>query len=270
MNTLERNHVTVAGHGKKTIVFAHGFGCDQTVWRNIVPAFENDYRIVLFDYTGSGMSDKTFYSQERYSSLDGYALDVLEIADELNLSHISFVGHSVSSMIGAIASIERPNLMDKLVMIGPSPHYMNDGSYHGGFEKEDINELLNMMELNYKEWAKYLAPVVMRNEERPELASNFERTLCENDPVIARRFAEVTFTSDMRDRLENVKVPTLILQTQEDAIAPIEVGEYVHAHIKGSQFVLMDAKGHNPHISDPEETIKLIRDYIDGDADKHG
>ncbi|QTD41014.1 alpha/beta fold hydrolase [Sporosarcina sp. Te-1] len=265
MSSRERNHVTVLGNGEKTIVFAHGFGCDQTVWRRIVPAFENDYRIVLFDYTGSGSSDKTLYSKERYSSLDGYALDVMDIAEELNLAHVIFVGHSVSSMIGAIASIERPDLMDQLIMIGPSPRYLNDGAYHGGFEREDINELLDMMELNYKEWAKYLAPVVMKNEERPELTSNFEKTLCENDPIIARRFAEVTFTSDVRDRLDDVVVPTLIMQTREDAISPIEVGEYVHSHIKGSEFVLMDAKGHNPHISDPEETIQVLRDYLTGD-----
>ncbi|MCG3088094.1 alpha/beta fold hydrolase [Sporosarcina cyprini] len=246
------------------MVFAHGFGCDQTVWNRVVPAFEKEYRIVLFDYTGSGRSDKTLFSKDRYSSLDGYALDLVEIADELNLSHVIFVGHSVSSMIGAIASILRPQLMDRLIMIGPSPHYMNDGDYKGGFEREDINELLDMMELNYKEWAKYLAPVVMKNEERPELAANFERTLCENDPVIARRFAEVTFTSDLRDRLADVSVPTLILQTREDAISPIEVGEYVHEHIKDSAFVLMNAKGHNPHISDPEETIQVIRDYLNG------
>ncbi|GKV56882.1 sigma factor SigB regulation protein RsbQ [Sporosarcina sp. NCCP-2222] len=265
MSIKQRNHVTVLGNGEKTIVFAHGFGCDQTVWNRIGPAFEKDYRIVLFDYTGSGRSDKSLYSSERYSSLDGYALDLVEIADEMNLSDVIFVGHSVSSMIGAIASIQRPHLMDRLIMIGPSPHYMNDGDYKGGFEREDINELLDMMELNYKEWAKYLAPVVMKNEERPELASNFERTLSENDPVIARRFAEVTFTSDLRDRLAQVSVPTLILQTREDAISPIEVGEYVHEHIKGSEFVLMNARGHNPHISDPEETIQVIRDYLNGD-----
>lgn len=262
MNIKERNHVTVLGNGEKIIVFAHGFGCDQTVWSRIVPAFEKDFRVVLFDYTGSGRSDKTLYSKERYGSLDGYALDLVEIADELNLSDVIFVGHSVSSMIGALASIKRPHLMGRLIMIGPSPHYMNDGEYKGGFERQDINELLDMMEVNYKEWAKYLAPVVMKNEERPELSTNFERTLCDNDPVIARRFAEVTFTSDVRDRLSEVKVPTLIMQTREDAISPIEVGEYVHEHIKGSDFVLMNAKGHNPHISDPKETIQVIRDYL--------
>ncbi|TWT27344.1 alpha/beta fold hydrolase [Planomicrobium sp. CPCC 101110] len=264
MNTeiLVRNNVQVKGQGDTTMVFAHGFGCDQLVWREVAAAFEEDYQVVLFDYVGSGKSDKSQYSTERYGSLHGYKQDLLEVCAALDLKDIIFVGHSVSSMIGALASIEQPHLMDKLIMVGPSPHYLNEPGYRGGFDKEDIDELLEMMEVNYKEWAKYLAPVSMQNPERPHLAEELEQLLCSNDPVIARQFAEVTFSSDVRDELEKVSVPTLIMQPKYDAIAPPEVGEYVKDKIPASELVVMDAMGHNPHISDAQETVCLIREYI--------
>lgn len=262
---IRRNNVKMLGHGKQVLVFGHGFGCDQYVWSEIAPAFENKYRVVLFDYVGSGKSNKSAYSTERYGTLHGYKQDLIELCDALELENIVFVGHSVSSMIGMLASIERSDLMDKLVMIGPSPYYINEGDYYGGFDRSDINELLDMMELNYKEWAKYLAPVVMQNADRPELTQEFEMILCSNDPFIARQFAEVTFTSDMREELKEVSVPTLILQPQFDAIAPPEVGRYVHESISGSQLVVMEAMGHNPHISDADETVKHIQSFLNGE-----
>jgi sigma-B regulation protein RsbQ len=258
----EKNNIHINGKGTKTIVFGHGFGCDQLVWSKVSPFFESEFQVVLFDYIGSGNSDKSYYSKERYSSLMGYKQDLLDVCDALELERIYFVGHSVSGMIGLLASIERPELFEKLVMIGPSPCYMNEPDYKGGFEKSDIDDLLDMMEINYKEWAKYLAPVVMQNEDRPHLASEFEQILCSNDPMIARQFAEVTFSSDVRHKLPEVSVPALILQPQHDAIVPIEVGEYLQRNIKGSELQLMKAMGHNPHISDPVETIELIKEYL--------
>lgn len=260
---VKRNNVKLRGYGRQVLVFGHGFGCDQYVWNEIAPAFENKYRVVLFDYVGSGKSDKSAYSAERYSTLHGYKKDLLELCDALELEDVVFIGHSVSSMIGMLASIERPGLMDKLVMIGPSPFYINEDGYYGGFERSDIDGLLDLMETDYKEAAKYLAPVVMQNEDRPELAEEFERVLCSNDPVIARQFAEVTFKSDVRPELGEVAVPTLILQPHFDAIAPPDVGRYVHEHIEGSQLVVMEAKGHSPHISDSQETIAHIQSFLD-------
>ncbi|MGE6367798.1 alpha/beta fold hydrolase [Planococcus kocurii] len=259
---LKRNNVQVIGQGEKTLVFGHGFGCDQEVWDNTIVEFSADYRIVTFDYVGAGKSDKAAYSTERYSTLDGYKQDLLEVCTALELEEILFVGHSVSAMIGMLASIERPELMEKMIMIGPSPYYLNEPGYNGGFEQSDIDELLDMMEINYKEWAKYLAPVVMQNEERPELAADFEQLLCSNDPTIARQFAEVTFTSDLRDQLDKVTIPTLILQPKFDAIVPLEIGQYLRDHISGSQLVVMEAMGHNPHLSDSEETVKRIKAYL--------
>lgn len=259
---LKRNNVRITGQGEKTIVFGHGFGCDQQVWNNTITDFEKDYRVVTFDYVGAGSSDKKAYSKERYSTLGGYKQDLLEVCKSLEVEGILFVGHSVSAMIGMLASIERPELMEKMIMIGPSPYYMNEPGYNGGFERADIDELLDMMETNYMEWAKYLAPVVMQNEQRPKLTEEFEHLLCSNDPMIARQFAEVTFTTDLRDQLEKVTVPTLILQTKFDAIAPAEVGQYVHDHIQGSQLIVMEAVGHNPHLSDSGETVHHIKAYL--------
>lgn len=264
MDVAKRNNVKITGQGKIAIIFGHGFGCDQLVWNEVIDQFKNDYKVITFDYVGSGQSDKAAYSQERYSDLYGYKQDLLEVCESLEDDSFIFVGHSVSSMIGMLASIERPELFSKLVMIGPSPHYLNEPGYRGGFDKSDISELLDMMEVNYKEWAKYLAPVVMSNEDRPELAENFEQLLCSNDPKIARQFAEVTFTSDVRSELSKLTVPTLIMQTQFDAIAPLEVGQYVHDHIADSRLVIMKAMGHNPHISDAAETAAVIKEYLAG------
>lgn len=259
---MQRNHVTIRGAGERTIVFGHGLGCDQTVWERVAPAFESGWRVVLFDHVGSGRSDRSQYRPSDYDSLDGYARDVIEIADALDLRDAVFVGHSVSAMIGALASIGRPGAIGTLIMIGPSPRYLNAPEYRGGYDREDIEELLAMMERNYKEWAKYMAPASMKNMDRPFLAEELEERLVSNDPDIMRQFAEVTFLSDVRDRLSQVTVPTLVLQAQEDSVAPAEVGEFVHKQIAGSTLRMLAAKGHNPHISEPEETIREIRRYL--------
>jgi sigma-B regulation protein RsbQ len=226
-----------------------------------VPAFEPNYRVVLFDYVGSGRSDKSAYSRDRYNSLYGYAQDVLDVCDALELENIIYVGHSVSGMIGTLVSIKRPELFEKLIMIGPSPHYLNEPDYYGGFQEEEIHELLDMMETNYLEWSKYLAPIAMQND---EYVGDFEALLNANDPVIARQFAEVTFFSDHREDVPKIPVRTLILQTSADAIAPPEVAQFLHEQIPGSELVMMKtAKGHNPHISQPEETVQEIRRFIE-------
>jgi sigma-B regulation protein RsbQ len=260
---LARNNVTVLGRGTQTLLFAHGFGCDQNMWRFVTPAFEDDYRIVLFDYVGCGKSDLSAYRTERYSTLDGYAQDVLEICSALDLTDVVFVGHSVSSMIGILASLREPERFQRLLLIGPSPRYINDPpDYIGGFERADIEGLLDVMEKNYLGWANFLAPVVMQNPERPELARELGDSFCSTDPTTARRFAEVTFFSDNRDDLPQVRVPSLILQCSEDAIAPRPVGDYLHRHLKDSTLRVMDATGHCPHMSHPDETIQLIREYL--------
>ncbi|MFD1031957.1 alpha/beta fold hydrolase [Metaplanococcus flavidus] len=259
---IQRNNVRIVGQGQKVLVFAHGFGCDQYVWDKIAPAFETKYRVVLFDYVGSGKSDKTAYNKERYRTLEGYKQDFLELCDALSLENIVFIGHSVSSMIGALAAIERPQLMKNLIMIGPSPYFLNEEDYEGSFEKEEIEGMLQMIEGNYNEFARFLSPLVMKNAERPHLASEFEELLCSNDPDIIRDFAEATFLADVREDLDKVTVPTLILQTRNDAVASEAVGRYVHSRIENSEYKLMDAEGHSPHVSDAEETISKISEYL--------
>ncbi|MGN6166189.1 MAG: alpha/beta fold hydrolase [Flavisolibacter sp.] len=257
-----RNNVKILGKGSQPIMFAHGFGCDQNMWRFLVPAFENDYKIILFDYVGAGQSDRSAYNQERYSSLYGYAQDVLEICKELALSKIIFVGHSVSSMIGLLAAIQEPGYFEKLVMVGPSPCYINNENYKGGFERKDIEDLLETMEKNYIGWSNFLAPNIMGNKDRPHLAEELTESFCSTDPVVARQFAEATFFSDNRQDLAKIKVPSLILQCSEDIIAPLEVGEYLAKHLPNSTMRIMKATGHCPHMSEPEETISLIKEYL--------
>lgn len=249
------------------MMFAHGFGCDQNMWRFITPAFENDYRIILFDYVGSGRSDLEAYRPERYASLDGYVQDVLDICGELDLSDVIFVGHSVSSMVGMLASIREPERFDRLILVGPSPCYIDDPpEYTGGFKREEIEGLLDMMDKNYIGWASFLAPVIMKNDERPELAEELQASFCSTDPKIARRFAEATFFSDNRADLPAVGTPSLIMQCSEDAIAPGVVGEYLHRHLPHSTLRFMKANGHCPQMSHPDETITVIREYLAGRA----
>lgn len=263
---LRRNNVNVSGKGTQTMLFAHGFGCDQNMWHYIIPAFENDYKIVVFDYVGAGKSDIAAYNAERYASLQGYAKDVLEIIEAFQLKDVIFVGHSVSCMIGLLASIEEPDYFSRLIMVGPSPSYINDGSYKGGFERRDIEGLLDTMEKNYIGWANFLAPSIMGNKERPELGQELTDSFCSTDPVIARQFAEATFFADNRRDLQKNRVPALILQCSEDIIAPQEVGEYLAKNLPFSTLKIMKATGHCPHMSEPEETVQLIKGYLETTA----
>jgi len=262
-NILRRNNVKISGKGARPLMFAHGFGCDQNMWRFVAPAFEEDYKIILFDYVGSGKSDLKSYNPARYADLNGYARDVLEICDALALSDVIFVGHSVSSMIGVLAAIERPALFKNLIQVVPSPCYINSAEYTGGFERADIEGLLDMMDKNFMGWASFLAPVIMKNPDNPELGAELEESFCSTDPQIARRFAEATFYADNRADLELVKTPSLIIQVTDDAIAPVSVGEFLHANLAGSTLYLMDASGHCPHMSHPQETIQIIKEYLD-------
>ncbi|HKP31204.1 MAG TPA: alpha/beta hydrolase [Chitinophagaceae bacterium] len=265
-NILNRNNVKVFGSGTRPMIFAHGFGCDQHMWRFITPAFEKDYRIILFDYVGAGRSDLKSYSAERYRSLEGYAQDVLEICDALNLEDAIFVGHSVSSMIGLLAAVEKPKYFSHIIMVGPSPCYINSEGYIGGFEHKDIEGLLETMEKNYIGWANFLAPQIMNNGDRPELGAELAESFCSTDPEIANQFAKATFFSDNRRDLSKLKTPSLILQCSEDIIAPLEVGDYLHQNLKASTLKVMKAKGHCPHVSEPEETIHLIKEYLGNSA----
>ncbi|MBD2079785.1 alpha/beta fold hydrolase [Leptolyngbya sp. FACHB-17] len=260
---LTRNHVTIHGQGDQPMLFAHGFGCDQNMWRFVTPDLENAHKLVLFDYVGSGKSDLNAYNIERYSNLNGYVEDVLEICEALNLTDVIFVGHSVSSIIGILASIQAPQYFSRLILVCPSPCYINDlPDYLGGFDRSDIEGLLDLMEKNYIGWANFLAPMIMQNKERPELINELETSFCSTDPVIAHRFAEVTFFSDNRRDLLKVSIPSLILQCSEDAIAPIEVGQYVHRYLHRSELRIMQATGHCPHMSHPQESLDLIKDYL--------
>jgi sigma-B regulation protein RsbQ len=260
---LHRNNVIVKGRGTQPLLFAHGFGCDQNMWRLVTPAFENDYRVILFDYVGSGRSDLTAYDAGRYASLEGYTQDVLDVVHALDLQNVIFVGHSVSSMVGVLAANREPDRFDRLILVGPSPRYINDAPYVGGFDRSEIEGLLETMDKNYIGWANFLAPVIMKNPERPELSEELEASFCSTDPVIARRFAEATFFADNRADLAQVSVPSLILQCTDDAIAPDAVGDYLHEHLPGSTFHKLRATGHCPHISHPEETIAAIREYLE-------
>lgn len=259
---IARNNVRVSGHGTIPMVFVHGFGCDQNMWRFLTPAFEADYRVICFDYVGSGKSDLTSYDPLRYRTLDGYASDLLDVCDALDLHDAIVVGHSVSAMVGVLAANRAPGRFSHLVMIGPSPRYINDAGYEGGFERADIEGLLDTMDRNYVGWASYLAPVIMANSDRPALAHELEESFCSTDPVIARRFAEATFYADNRADLATVRIPSLILQCRDDIIAPMAVGEYLRDHLPQSTLMVLEATGHCPHMSHPAETVQAIRAYL--------
>jgi sigma-B regulation protein RsbQ len=244
------------------MVLAHGYGCDQNMWRKIVPAFENDFRIVLFDYVGHGKSDASAFDRTRYETLDGYADDVLAICEALAIRDAVFVGHSVSSMIGILAAKKDPSRFGSLVLVGPSPCYLNDGDYVGGFKRDDIDGLLDFLDSNHLGWSHTMAPVIMGNPDRPELSAELANSFCQTDPEIAKHFARVTFLSDNRADLAGVGKPCLILQCSNDSIAPRCVGEYIHRQIPGSELVLLDATGHCPHLSDPEATTAAIKSFL--------
>ena len=263
-DVVARNNVTVTGNPDgQPMVFAHGFGCDQQMWRFVAPAFEDRYRVVLFDHVGAGGSDLSAYVPQRYATLDGYASDVLDICRALDLEDIVFVGHSVSGMVGVLAAVAEPERFEALVLVGPSPRYVNEGDYVGGFTEEDIEGLLASLDSNYLGWSSAMAPVIMGNPDRPDLGSELTASFCRTDPEIQKRFARVTFLSDNRDDLEKVSVPTLVLQCSDDVIAPEVVGRYVHEHIAGSELVTLDATGHCPNLSAPQETVEVIARFLD-------
>ena len=263
MDILARNNVTVQGpQDAPPMLFAHGFGCDQHLWRHVAPAFAADHRVVLFDHVGAGGADPAAWDPERYASLDGYATDVLEICAALDLTGVVFVGHSVSAMIGVLAAGREPDRFAKLVLVGPSPRYVDDEGYRGGFSREDIEGLLESLDSNFLGWSSAMAPVIVGNPDRPELGQELTNSFCRTDPEIARHFARVTFLSDNRADLAGVRAPALVLQCADDVIAPAAVGEYVHAQLPGSTLVRMRATGHCPNLSAPYETIAAIRAFL--------
>jgi len=263
MGVVDRLNVTVSGRPDgQPMIFAHGFGCDQHMWRYVVPLFEDDFRVILFDHVGAGRSDLAAYDPERYRSLRAYGDDVLVICRELELKDVIFIGHSVSAMIGVLAAGAEPERFAKLVLVSPSPRYIDDGSYVGGFSESDIAELLDSLESNYLGWSSAMAPAIMGNAERPELGEELTESFCRTDPQIARQFARVTFLSDNRADLTEVTTPTLVLQCRQDVIAPVAVGEYVAAAIPDSKLVMLDATGHCPNLSAPNATAAAIADFV--------
>lgn len=262
MDVLKRNNVTIKGKGEIPMLFAHGYGCDQNMWRFIVPAFENDYKIILFDHVGFGHSDVSGYTPKKYGSLQAYAADILEICLALDLTNVIFVGHSVSAIIGCLAAIKAPKVFQKLILVGPSPRYINEPGYTGGFAREDINSLLEALDSNYLGWAAAIAPVIMGNADQPELSEELAQSFCKSNVEIAKNFAYLTFLSDNRADLKKLKTKSLILQCQEDIIAPMEVGEFMHQSISDSQLVILNATGHCPNLSAPKETINAIKEFL--------
>jgi sigma-B regulation protein RsbQ len=265
MRTTQRNAVTLTGNPLgPPMVFAHGYGCDQNMWRFVAPAFAETHRLVLFDHVGNGKSDLSAYSDDRYSALEGYAADVLDIIHEHDLHDVIFVGHSVSAMIGILAAVREPERFAKLVLIGPSPRYINAPAeeYVGGFARADIEALLDSLDSNYLGWSSQMAPVIMGNPDRPELGEELTNSFCRTDPEIAKKWARVTFLSDNRDDLLRLRTPALILQCSDDVIAPSFVGDYVHKHTAGSTLVRLNATGHCPNLSAPEETVDAIKAWL--------
>lgn len=262
MSVLRRNNVTIDGAGEQTIVFAHGFGCDQQAWERVRGAFDDRYRTLAFDHVGAGNSDLSAYEPKRYDSLDGYVRDLLEILAELDLHQVIFVGHSVASMIGMLAAIREPGRFAALIMVCPSPCYVDEPGYSGGFSRADLDELLDMIDSNFLGWSREGAKMIMGNPDRPELGAELGSSFCQTDPEIARQFARVTFLSDHRADLPRCPTRTLVLQTKADMVAPDGVGQYVAAHMPNADFRLMDATGHCPHMSAPAETIAAIRSFL--------
>jgi sigma-B regulation protein RsbQ len=262
MDIQKRNNVRVSGSGDVTMVFAHGFGCDQNMWRLLVPHFEQRFRVVTFDLVGSGGSDLSAYDESKYGVLHGYAADLLEILDQYASGPVIFVGHSVSAMIGLLATIEAPQRFLAQLMIGPSPCYVNDGDYVGGFEREDIDDLLATVESNYLGWSSAMAPAIMGAPEQPELGVELTNSFCRTDPAIAKHFARVTFLSDHRADLPKSVVPALIVQCSDDLIAPLAVGEYMHRVLPRSTLSVIDNVGHCPHLSSPSASSAAMESFL--------
>ena len=264
VNVLARNNVKVVSDGGPVLLFAHGFGCNQNMWDRVTPAFYSTHKQILFDYVGCGKSDPRAFDPQKYSSLRGYVQDLLDVCDALDLtSGVTFVGHSVSCSVGVLAAIERPGLFTRLVLLGPNPCFINHPpDYVGGFETEDLEGLLDLMDQNYIGWANYLAPVVSAQGAAGPVTVELSDSFCTTDPVIAKVFARTTFFADNRGDLPNVRVPSLILQHRNDTLAPLSVGEYVHAHLPGSTLKVLEVQGHCAHMSDPSMVVDAMRAYI--------
>ncbi len=264
MNVRLRNNVVVQGEGEVTLLFAHGFGCDQNMWRLTEPAFRDRYRTVVFDLVGNGRSDLAAYDPVKYSSLEGYASDVIEVAASVNDTPIVFVGHSVSAVIGMLAANQVPGMFVGQAMVCPSPSYINDGDYIGGFSQGDIDGLLDTLDNNYLGWSASMAPVIMGAPDQPELGEELTNSFCRTDPDISQKFARVTFLSDQRDDVTRCTIPTLIIECTEDIMAPRSVGEFMHRSIAGSTLVTVENVGHCPQLSAPVPTIAAIDDFLNG------
>ncbi len=262
-DVVSKNNVKQAGVGDgPALMFAHGFGCSQNMWRLVAPQFESGYRVITFDHVGSGGSDLSAYDRGTYDSLHGYADDVIDIITALELHDVILVGHSVGATIAALAAIAAPELFSKLVLVGPSPRYINDGDYIGGFEESDIDAMLDNVDSNYLGWSSAIAPAIMGNTDRPELTEELTSSFCSTDPAIAQHFARVTFLSDNRDDLASVSTPTLIVQSADDVIAPLAVGQFVHEAIGDSHLVVVPANGHCLHLSHPSELVAAMRSFL--------
>ena len=262
IDVIKRNNVTIRGTGNETMIFAHGFGCSQNTWHEVASAFEKDYRVVLFDYVGAGQSDLREYDSKKYSTLEGYAQDILDICRELNITQSILVGHSVSSMIAVIAALKEPSYFKKLVFVSPSPYYFNEADYTGGLNKQDVDGLFEMMEGNYLGWSSMMAPLIMGNAERPQLGESLTNSFCATNPDIAREFAKVTFYSDNRSYLPQLGIESLTLQCAADMLAPSEIAAYIQEHTPLNSITYLKATGHCPHLSAPEETVSAIRSYL--------
>jgi sigma-B regulation protein RsbQ len=258
-----RNNVRVAGSDTgPTIMLAHGFGCDQKLWRRVEALLPPEFNIVLFDHVGSGASDPSAWDEQKYASLDGYAADIVDLARELDLHDVTFVGHSVAAMMGVLAVVADPSRFARLVLLAPSPRYIDAEGYRGGFSRADIDELLESLEANYLGWSRAIAPVIAGSPESPELAEELADTFCRADPACARVFARATFYADNRADLPKVPIPTLVIDCAQDAIAPREVGAYVRGHIAGSELITLDTVGHCPQLSAPEATAEAIAAFV--------
>jgi sigma-B regulation protein RsbQ len=261
-NIFKRNNVRIRGNGTQAMIFAHGYGCDQNMWRFVAPSFEEHYSTILFDNVGAGASDLSQFDRRKYGTLHGYAEDIIDILDAAGAKDAIFVGHSVSAMVGVLAAIQSPEHFSRLVLVGPSPSYINDGDYKGGFNRSDIDEMLEFLDTNYLGWSSAMAPAIMGNPDQPELAGELENSFCRTDPTIAKHFASTTFLSDHRADLPKLSRPALIMQCSSDVIAPEFVGHYMHQQMPGSTFVQLKAVGHCPNLSAPEETVAEIKKYL--------
>ena len=262
MSTTRNHAVEVIGNGDKVLVMAHGYGCDKNMWRGVTTQLQDHYRIVLYDLMGCGGSAIALYDRQKYATLNGHADDLIALLDELDLRDVTLIGHSVSAMTAALVSNKRPDLVDKMIMVCPSPSFINDAPYEGGFERSDILALLDTLDANYLGWSSEMAPAIMGTPDMPDMGEKLTNSFCQADPEIARHFAHVTFLSDHRKDVAKVTKPTLVLQCRDDVIVPSSVGQWMISQMPDAQLVVLDAMGHCPHISYPHETTAAIQSYL--------